>query len=275
MPGTDPILITGCSTGIGRAAAGRLIAAGHTVYATARDPQTLDPLAARGARVLRLDVTDARSMTEAVAVVESECGHVGTLVNNAGYGTYGPIEEVPVDDVRRQFETNVFGLGRLCQLVLPGMRRAGGGRIVNVSSMGGRLVLPAGGWYHASKYAVEALSDALRVEVAPFGVQVVLVEPGPVRSGFESVASATLAAAEGGSYPALRRRAAVLIRRVYRSPLAIDPDAAAAAVQRAVETGRPRPRYLITPAAKVLVTTRRLIGDRGWDAAMRLSHRWH
>ncbi len=145
MPGRDPILITGCSTGIGRATARLLLAAGHTVYATARRPHTLDELAGAGARVIALDVTDGRSTTEAVAAVEAEHGGVATLINNAGYGSYGPVEEVPLDDVRRQFETNVLGLGRMCQLVLPGMRRAGQGRILNVSSMGGRLVFPTGG----------------------------------------------------------------------------------------------------------------------------------
>ena len=145
-------------------------------------------------------------MRAAVAAVEAEHGSVGTLVNNAGYGVYGPVEEVAMDDVRREFETNVFGLGRLTQLVLPGMRAAGRGRIVNMSSMGGRLVYPTGGWYHASKYAVEALSDALRVEVAPFGISVVLVEPGLIRTEFEAVASGGLAPhAATGPYAALRK----------------------------------------------------------------------
>jgi NAD(P)-dependent dehydrogenase (short-subunit alcohol dehydrogenase family) len=150
----DPVLVTGCSTGIGRATAERLLDGGHTVYATARRPETLAALEVRGAHVLALDVTDEASMRTAVEIVESAHGAVGALVNNAGYGVYGPVEEVDLDAARAQFETNVFGLGRMCQLVLPGMRRAGRGRIVNVSSMGGRIVFPTGGWYHASKYAV-------------------------------------------------------------------------------------------------------------------------
>lgn len=179
MNSPGPVLITGCSTGIGRATAEQLVRAGYTVYATARRPETLADLAAAGAVTLALDVTDEESMTSAVRLVEKEHGQVGTLINNAGYGAYGPVEEVSLDEARREFETNVFGLGRMCQLVLPAMRTAGSGRIINISSMGGRVTFPAGGWYHASKYAVEALSDALRVEVASFGVQVVLVEPGP------------------------------------------------------------------------------------------------
>ena len=161
----DPVLVTGCSTGIGRAVAEELLRQGHTVWATARRPDTLADLADRGAHVTALDVTDEASMSAAVAEVEAAHGSVGTLVNNAGYGEYGAVEEVDLDKVRAMFETNVFGLARMCQLVLPGMRRAGRGRIVNIGSMGGRFTFPLGGYYHATKYAVEALTDALRMEV--------------------------------------------------------------------------------------------------------------
>jgi NAD(P)-dependent dehydrogenase (short-subunit alcohol dehydrogenase family) len=188
MARSRAVLVTGCSSGIGRATAAHLVAAGWPVWATARRPETLVDLADAGCRTMALDVTDEASMAAAVAEVEREAGAVGVLVNNAGYGEYGPVEEVPIDAARREFETNVFGLARMAQLVLPGMRRQGWGRIVNVSSMGGRLTLPGGGWYHASKYAVEALSDALRFEVRPFGVAVVLVEPGLITTGFADTA---------------------------------------------------------------------------------------
>ncbi len=171
----EVVLITGCSSGIGEATARALLAAGHTVYATARKPETLTALAAAGCRTLALDVTDSAQLRSAVAQICDEAGGVDVLVNNAGYGQYGPIEQVPMAEVRRQFETNVFGLTELIQLVLPGMRKRKHGRIVNVSSMGGRTTLPGGGFYHASKYAVEALSDALRIEVKRFGIQVVLI----------------------------------------------------------------------------------------------------
>jgi NAD(P)-dependent dehydrogenase (short-subunit alcohol dehydrogenase family) len=270
----DPVLVTGCSSGIGRAAAQALITAGHTVYATARRPSTLEGLAAAGARTLALDVTDEGSMAAAVAAVEAEHGAVGTLVNNAGYGVYGPVEEVSMDDVRREFETNVFGLGRLTQLVLPGMRAAGRGRIVNMSSVGGRLVYPTGGWYHASKYAVEALSDALRVEVAPFGISVVLVEPGLIRTEFESVASAGLASGDpAGPYAALRKHSDAVTRRGYASRAGADPAAVAEVIKHAVQASRPRARYVVTPAAKAQVQLRRLGGDRLWDAVMRRTYR--
>lgn len=274
MAGAGAVLLTGCSSGIGKAAAELLVARGHTVWATARRPETLSGLAAAGARTLALDVTDEESMRAAVAAVEAEHGSVGVLVNNAGYGTYGPVEEVPLDDVRKQFETNVFGLGRMCQLVLPGMRRVGHGRIVNISSMGGRLVFPTGGWYHAAKYAVEALSDALRVEVAPFGVDVVLVEPGLIRTEFESVASGGLAAgADGSAYATLRRNADDVMNRAYRSPAAAGPDAVAEVIARAVDARSPRTRYVVTAAAKAQVQLRRLAGDRVWDAVVRRAYR--
>jgi len=270
----DPVLVTGCSSGIGRATAEALAAAGHTVYASARQPSTLADLAAAGARTLALDVTDEGSMKAAVAAIEAEHGSVGTLVNNAGFGVYGPVEEVSMDDVRRQFETNVFGLGRLTQLVLPAMRAAGRGRIVNMSSMGGRLVYPTGGWYHASKYAVEALSDALRVEVAPFGISVVLVEPGLIRTEFESVASGGLAPHEAtGPYAALRKHSDDIMRRGYASRAGADPAAVAEVVRHAVEASRPRTRYVVTPVAKAQVQLRRLGGDRLWDAVMRRTYR--
>ena len=189
LPATAPVLVTGCSSGIGRAVVEHLLRGPRPVWATARQPDSLDQLATKGARVLALDVTDEASMVAAVRAVEAEHGAVGALVNNAGYGEYGPVEEVPLDAVRRQFETNVFGLLRLTQLVLPAMRAVGHGRIVNISSMGGRMTLPGGGVYHASKYAVEALSDALRFETRGFGIAVSVVAPGPVRTGFAEEAT--------------------------------------------------------------------------------------
>src|SRR4051812_10855286 len=187
-------LITGCSSGIGRSAALALHRAGLPVYASARRPESLDELAAAGLTTLGLDVTDEASMQAAVERVSSEHGAVGVLVSNAGYALQGPVETTPMSEARAQFETNVFGLVRLAQLVLPGMRAQGWGRLVNISSMGGRFTFPGGGFYHASKHAVEAISDALRYELAPFGVAVVLVEPGPVSTAFGGTAVATIGA---------------------------------------------------------------------------------
>src|SRR2546426_10733303 len=190
---SEAVLITGCSSGIGRATALRLARSGWTVYASARRPETLTPLADAGCRTLALDVTDEQSMGAAVASVEQAEGAVGVLINNAGYSQSGAIETVPLDAARRQFETNVFGPVRLAQLVLPKMRAQRWGKIVNVGSMGGRLTFPGGGYYHATKHALEAISDALRFEVAGFGIDVILLEPGLITTEFGEAAAASMA----------------------------------------------------------------------------------
>jgi short-subunit dehydrogenase len=266
------VLITGCSSGIGRASAARFVRSGHTVYATARRTETLAELAVLGCRTLPLDVTDEGSMVDAVAAVTADGAPVEVLVNNAGYGEYGTVEETPLDRVRVQFETNVFGLARMVQLVLPGMRAAGRGRIVNIGSMGGRLVFPAGGYYHASKYAVEALSDALRFEVAPFGIQVVLVEPGLIRSGFGETAAGTLshAADASGPYAGLNAAADRQMANGYANErLSATPDDVAVVVERAATADSPHARYVVTPAARALIHTRRLLGAGVFDRYLR------
>src|SRR4029077_13496538 len=176
------------STGIGRATAEHLVVRGWNVYATARKPESIADLAKRGCKTLALDVCDDASMRTAVETVERAEGAVGVLINNAGYGLEGAFEEVPMADIRRQFETNVFGLIAMTKLVLPAMRRQRWGRIVNLSSMGGKLTFPGGAYYHATKHAVEALSDAPRFEVKGFGIDVIVVEPGPIRTQFGDTA---------------------------------------------------------------------------------------
>ena len=289
---TDPVLITGCSSGIGRAAALRLHDAGFTVYATARRTDALTDVASRGLRTVALDVTDENSMTQAVAAVEADAGPVGVLINNAGYGLYGPVEQVPMAEIRRQFETNFFGQVRLTQLVLPGMRRRGRGRILNVSSMGGRITLPGGAFYHASKYAVEAFSDALRMEVAQFGIDVVLIEPGPVKTPWNDGAAASLAtagagplAADGqdgadGTAPAApgdpyREYKAAVGASFGRTRAGLvgrfgsTPDDVAKVITQAVTARRPRARYLINPVAKSLVAMNRVLPARACDSVLR------
>lgn len=263
-----PVLITGCSSGIGEATARRLLARGHTVYATARRPQALEHLAADGARVLALDVTDEESMVAAVAAVIADHGRVGALVNNAGYGAYGAIEDVDLATVRAQFETNVFGMARLTQLVLPSMREHGSGRIIMMSSMGGRFTFPFGGYYHASKYAVEAFSDALRVEVKPFGIAVSIIEPGLIATRFSATAAGTLGAATPAQSPYAGAAKVVdaAISRSYANPrMTAGPDAVAKAVAHAVSAHRPRTRYVVTPAARALIAARALTPGRAWD----------
>jgi NAD(P)-dependent dehydrogenase (short-subunit alcohol dehydrogenase family) len=268
LPATAPVLVTGCSSGIGRATVEHLLRGARPVWATARRPETLTDLAAAGARVLALDVSDEDSRVAAVQAVEAEHGALAALVNNAGYGEYGPVEEVPLDAVRRQFETNVFGLLRLTQLVLPAMRAAGRGRIVNISSMGGRMTLPGGGVYHASKYAVEALSDALRFETRGFGIAVSVVAPGPVRTEFAE--EATAPGAGQGPYAAFMRGVAETNSAAYDGGRGLlEPDDVAAVVVEAVESTRPKARYPVGAVSRQLVGARRVLPTRLWDAALR------
>jgi NAD(P)-dependent dehydrogenase (short-subunit alcohol dehydrogenase family) len=269
------VLITGCSSGIGWATAERLAGRGWTVYATARNVEAIAPLRERGCRLLPLDVTREESMRSAVEEVERTEGAVGVLINNAGYSQSGTIEEVPMEKVRRQFETNVFGLVRMCQLVLPGMRRQGFGRIVNLSSMGGKLTFPGGGFYHATKHAVEAISDALRFEVRGFGVEVVLIEPGLIRTGFAETAVGSMGgdAASSGPYAGFDAGVARATRDNYeRGPLARlggGPETVAETIERAISAARPRTRYTVTLSAKLLIQARRLLPDRAWDGLLR------
>jgi len=265
---TNAVLITGSSTGIGRATAERLVKSGHTVYATARREEAIEDLRAIGCHTLALDVTDESSMSAAVERVSSEQGAVGVLINNAGYSQSGAVETVSPEDVRRQFETNVFGLLRMSQLVLPGMREQGSGRIVNVSSMGANFTFPGGGIYHATKYAVEAISDAMRFEVAGFGVKVIIVQPGLIKTEFGARAAAEVDR-QDGPYAEFNALVARTTQEVYeKGPLAKlggPPDAVAATIEKAITARSPKIRYRVTPSAHVLIGQRRLMTDGLWD----------
>jgi NAD(P)-dependent dehydrogenase (short-subunit alcohol dehydrogenase family) len=283
------VLITGCSSGIGRATAMRLAKGGWTVYASARRPQTLTELADAGCRTLALDVTDEHSMRAALDTVEQAEGAVGVLINNAGYSQSGAIETVPIDAVRRQFETNVFGLVQLTQLALPKMRAQRWGKIVNIGSMGGRLTFPGGGYYHATKHALEAISDALRFEVRGFGIDVILLEPGLIVTDFGNAATASMAevgpvsetpagSGETGERPQadpyanFNATVGALTVGAYEGPMRIlgaGPDRVAKVIERAIARRHPPARITITPSAKLTIGTRRLLSDRAWDATMR------
>jgi NAD(P)-dependent dehydrogenase (short-subunit alcohol dehydrogenase family) len=267
------VLITGCSSGIGRATAERLARRGFTVYASARRLESIADLGELGCRTLALDVTDEQSMASAVASVEEAEGAVGALVNNAGYSQSGAVETVSPESVRAQFETNVFGLLRMCQLVLPGMRRQRHGRIVNVSSMGGKLTFPGGGIYHATKHAVEALSDALRFEVKGFGVDVSIIEPGLIKTNFAEAAVGSIEQEEG-PYASFNTAVAASTAGAYEGPLGKlggGPDAVAKAIERAISARRPRTRYPVTLSARLLLTQHAVLPDRAWDAMVSAS----
>ncbi len=268
MATSKAVLITGCSTGIGAETARRLAASDWTVYATARKPETLSTLASAGCKTLALDVTDEASMKAAVdQVIEAE-GAVGVLVNNAGYSQSGAVESIEIDSIRTQFETNVFGLIRMSQLVLPGMRERRSGRIVNIGSMGGKLTFPGGGVYHATKHAVEAISDAMRFESAGFGVQVVVLEPGLIKTEFAATSVGSISKAEDGVYAHFNSAVGAVTANAYEGPLRKlggGPGAVAKVVEKAITAESPRARYAVTPSARLLLTLRTLLPDFIWD----------
>jgi NADP-dependent 3-hydroxy acid dehydrogenase YdfG len=269
------VLITGCSSGIGRATALRLARSGWTVYASARRLESIAELAEAGCHTLTLDVTDEQSMRAAVESVEQAEGAVGVLVNNAGYSQSGAIETVPMDAVRRQFETNVFGLVSLTQMVLPKMRTRRAGKIVNVGSMGGRLTFPGGGFYHATKHALEAISDALRFEVRGFGIDVILIEPGLIITDFGDVAAASMDEVTSSAedpYAHFNATVGAVTKGAYEGPMRIlggGPDVVAKAIGRTIGRRNPSARVRVTPSARLGILNRRLLPDRLWDAAMR------
>jgi NAD(P)-dependent dehydrogenase (short-subunit alcohol dehydrogenase family) len=267
------VLITGCSSGIGHATAEKLARDGWKVYATARRPESIADLKDQGCETLALDVTDEASMAAAVKTVTDNEGAVGVLINNAGYSQSGAVESVPLDQIRRQFETNVFGLLRMCQLVLPGMRDQHEGRIVNISSMGGRLTFPGGGLYHATKYSVEAISDALRFEVRGFGVKVILIEPGLILTNFGDAAATSLEGADDdGPYSEFNRKVGKITEGAYKGPmsrLGAGPEAVANTIAKALKSNRPKARYPVTPSAHLMINQRRFTPDPVWDLMMR------
>ena len=259
-------LVTGASSGIGEETARTLHKLGYTVYAAARRTDRLKQLTAIGIHALTMDVTDDESMSSGIEKIITETGRIDVLVNNAGYGSYGAIEDVSLDEARRQFEVNVFGLGRLTQLVLPHMRAQRSGTIINISSMGGRLTTPLGGWYHATKYAVEALSDALRMETAPFGIDVVVIEPGGIRTEWSGIAADHLEeTAEGSAYASQIKAVANSMRSESTNKRQSPPSVIADTVEKIVTARKPRTRYVVGFAAKPLVILRRILPDRAFD----------
>ena len=264
------ILITGASSGIGFDAAQTLARQGHRVYAAARRVERMEPLKADGVIPLRLDVTDEASMQEAVRTILEAEGRIDALVNNAGYGYFGAIENVPMEEARRQLEVNVFGMARLCQLVLPTMREQGSGRIVNISSVAGKAVMYFGGWYHVSKYSVEALSDALRMEVKPFGIDVALIEPGGIRTDWGLIAADHLAeSSKGTPYEKEGVRESETFRKAYSIRLLSKPQVVTRAISKAINRKYPRARYRIGFGADTLVFFHSLLPTRWWDALVR------
>jgi NAD(P)-dependent dehydrogenase (short-subunit alcohol dehydrogenase family) len=265
------VIISGCSSGIGAAAARAFRGAGWTTVATARRLETLDDLRERGCEVATLDVTDAASREAVAADVLARHGRIDALVNNAGYAEYGALEEVPLDRWRAEFETNVFGLVALTQLVLPTMRAAARGRIINVSSMGGIITLPLGAAYHSSKFAVEALSDVARLELAPFGIRVVVIEPGVVLTNFGAPAQSGLNLDDASPYASISQSFSRLLAGTYSGPsrTSVSADRVASTIVRAASSSRPRARYRVGAQATALVIAKRALPARVYDALVR------
>ncbi|MFI6097100.1 oxidoreductase [Lentzea sp. NPDC051213] len=257
-------LVTGASSGIGESTALELQKAGYTVYAAARRVQRMEGLAAQGVRVLEMDVTQDESMVEGIKKIIAETGRIDVLVNNAGYGSYGAVEDVPLDEARYQFEVNVFGLARLVQLVSPHMREAGSGRIVNVSSIGGRIYEPLGAWYHSTKFAVEGLSDSLRLELKPFGIDVVVIQPGGIKTEWGGIAVENMQKTSGGgAYAGQVKQLSGLFSQADRGS---EPKVIADVIVKAAQARRPRTRYAAGFGARPILFARKVLSDRAFDA---------
>jgi len=266
---TKVIIITGASSGIGYSTAEYLAKQGHKVYGAARRTEKMEPLRQSGVTPLKMDVTDEVSVKEAVAEVVKQEGRIDVLVNNAGYGSYGAIEDVTLDEARKQFEVNVFGLAAITKEVLPYMRKQKSGRIINVSSMGGRVTTYFGAWYHATKYAVEAFSDALRMEAGEFGIKVSLIEPGGIKTPWGHIAADHLAeSAKGGAYEAKAAKIAEGMHRQYTGNMMSKPIVISKAISRAVNSRCPETRYLIGFGAKPIVFLHTILPARWFDWMM-------
>lgn len=269
MP-TKTALVTGASSGIGEATARSLHELGFVVYGAARRTDRLADLASAGIRPLAMDVTDDASMQAGIEGIIAETGRLDVLVNNAGYGSYGAIEDVAIDEARRQFEVNVFGAMRLAQLVLPQMRRQRSGTIVNISSMGGKIYTPLGGWYHGTKFALEALSDCMRLEVKRFGVDVVVIEPGGIATEWGAIAADNLAQTSGESvYADQAAVMASMLRSESSDARLSSPTVIADAIAKAVTATKPKTRYAVGFGAKPLIAARALLSDHLFDALIK------
>lgn len=264
--GKQVALVTGASSGMGKEIAKRLMADGYQVYAAARQVEKMDDLARLGARLVRMDVSSDAEMQAAVARIQHEAGGVDVLVNNAGFGLYGPAEDIGMDEARYQFEVNLFGPARLTQLLLPAMRAKKSGKIINISSMGGKIYTPLGSWYHATKHALEGWSDCLRLELAPLGIDVVVVEPGLIETEFGAVVAEGLLKRSGsGAYAGLVESVAAATRAAYGQGSNTPPAVIAEVVGKALKARRPRTRYVAGKFARAMIAMRSWLGDRIFD----------
>lgn len=271
---TNIALVTGASSGIGKATVREFLRRGITVYAAARRLEKMEDLKQEGARPIRLDVTDEASVEEAVRAITAEAGPVRYLINNAGYGAYGAVEDVELSEARRQFDVNMFGLAALTRAVLPAMREQRFGRIINISSIGGKIYTPLGAWYHATKHAVEGFSDALRLEVRQFGIDVVVIEPGAIQSEWEGIAADSAQRMSGsGAYADFTEKTVRRMKSAYDSGgKPSPPEVVARTIVGAALAGRPRTRYATGRNARMLLFLRRVLSDRMFDRVVRMAY---
>lgn len=263
-------LVTGGSSGIGEATALRLQELGYTTYAAARRVERMEHLTTSGIRPLAMDVTDDESMQSGVEQILAEEGRIDVLVNAAGYGSYGALEDVPLSEARNQVEVNLFGAARLTQLVLPRMRDQRSGTIVNITSMGGKIYTPLGAWYHATKHALEALSDCLRMELKPFGIDVVVIEPGGIRTEWPGIAAEKVRAVSGtGPYAPQGNALADSIASESTRRRSSPPELIAKTIGKAVTARRPKTRYAAGYGAKPMIFLHDVLPDRAFDAFIR------
>ena len=263
-------LVTGGSSGIGEATALRLQELGYTTYAAARRVERMEHLTTSGIRPLAMDVTDDESMQSGVEQIVAEEGRVDVLVNAAGYGSYGALEDVPLSEARNQVEVNLFGAARLTQLVLPRMRDQRSGTIVNITSMGGKIYTPLGAWYHATKHALEALSDCLRMELKSFGIDVVVIEPGGIRTEWPGIAAQKVRAVSGtGPYAPQGNAVADSLASESTRRRSSPPELIAKTIGKAVTARRPKTRYAAGYGAKPMIFLHDVLPDRAFDAFIR------
>ena len=269
-PANKVALVTGASSGMGKETAKRLLQEGLVVYVAARRVDQMEDLRRLGAIPLKMDITVEDDVVAAVQQIQKGHGGIDVLVNNAGFGMYGAMEESTIDDARYQFEVNLFGMARITQLALPGMRAKGAGTIINISSMGGKIYTPLGSWYHATKHAVEGWSDCLRIELAPFGIHVVIMEPGAIATEWGDVMLGPMLKRSGhGPYQALAQAMATAMRTSYgKEGSASPPSVVADAILQAVRARRPKTRYVMGKLAKPLMFIRKYFGDRVFDKAI-------
>jgi len=259
-------LVTGASSGIGKDAAILLQKNGHQVYGAARRTDKMKDLESHGIKTLALDITSEESVVECVNSIIAREGRIDVLVNNAGYGSYGAIEDVPLEEARRQFDVNIFGLARLTQLVLPKMRENNFGKIVNISSMGGKIYTPFGGWYHATKHALEGWSDCLRLETKEFGIDVVVIEPGGIKTEWGGIAAENLKLTSGkGAYADAANKAADGTAEMYKSNRLSDVSVISKTILKALTVNKPKTRYAVGFGAKPAIKMRNWFGDRFFD----------